>query len=224
MALLGRIIVIVFAVMVASMAAGMAIAMAPARAAMARFQRRCRRARRLLGHGVLRRDLHRRGRPAAAGDPDRPCRKLQNPLAAGACGGRRRAAAARLLRQRACPNRYEESIDHPPPPISREAEIAAAAGVVFGLVYWVIAGRKAGRWRERSAPMPNLIRSSPRPAYARFASYGALGVCRSAEREGGKRRTQRCDSRLRGNERIIFSPTPARLPAGRCPRTIRRRP
>jgi hypothetical protein len=42
---------------------------------------------------------------------------------------------------------YEESIDHPPPPISREAEIAAAAGVVFGLTYWVIAGRKAGAWR-----------------------------------------------------------------------------
>jgi hypothetical protein len=44
---------------------------------------------------------------------------------------------------------YEESIDQPPPVISRELEIAAAAGAVFGLVYWVIAGRKAGRWRER---------------------------------------------------------------------------
>lgn len=44
---------------------------------------------------------------------------------------------------------YEESIDHPPPPISREAEIAAAVGVVFGLTYWLIAGRNAGRWRER---------------------------------------------------------------------------
>ena len=43
---------------------------------------------------------------------------------------------------------YEESIDRPPPPVAREVEIAAAAGVVFGLVYWVIAGRKAGRWRE----------------------------------------------------------------------------
>lgn len=46
------------------------------------------------------------------------------------------------------PSRYEESIDKPPPAISRELEIAAAAGAVFGLVYWVIAGRKAGRWRE----------------------------------------------------------------------------
>ena len=47
------------------------------------------------------------------------------------------------------PRPYEESIDHPPPPISHEAEIAAAAGAVFGLTYWLIAGRNAGRWRER---------------------------------------------------------------------------
>jgi hypothetical protein len=42
---------------------------------------------------------------------------------------------------------YEESIDYPPPPISRQAEIAAAVGVVFGFTYWLIAGRNAGRWR-----------------------------------------------------------------------------
>jgi hypothetical protein len=49
------------------------------------------------------------------------------------------------------PSRYEESIDSAPPAIAftREMQIAAAAGVVFGLVYWAIAGRKAGRWRER---------------------------------------------------------------------------
>lgn len=46
----------------------------------------------------------------------------------------------------------EESIDHPPPPMSRPMEIAAAAGAVFGLVYWLIAGRNAGRWRERRQP------------------------------------------------------------------------
>jgi len=46
---------------------------------------------------------------------------------------------------------YEESIDRPPPAISREAEISAAAGAVFGLVYWAIAGRKAGKWRESGA-------------------------------------------------------------------------
>ena len=49
-------------------------------------------------------------------------------------------------------SRYEESIDHPPPPISREAEIAAAVGIVFGFTYWLIAGRNAGRWRESGLP------------------------------------------------------------------------
>jgi hypothetical protein len=43
---------------------------------------------------------------------------------------------------------YEESIDHPPPPISREAEIVAAVGMMFGFTYWLFAGRNAGRWRE----------------------------------------------------------------------------
>ncbi len=46
------------------------------------------------------------------------------------------------------PPSYEESIDHPPPLIRPEAEIAAAAGAVFGLTYWLIAGRSAGRWRN----------------------------------------------------------------------------
>jgi hypothetical protein len=46
---------------------------------------------------------------------------------------------------------YEESIDRAPPLISRQAEIAVAAGVVFGLVYWMIAGRRAGLWRARPA-------------------------------------------------------------------------
>jgi hypothetical protein len=47
------------------------------------------------------------------------------------------------------PGRYEESIDRPPPPISREGELAAAAGAVFGLTYWLTAGRNAGRWCVR---------------------------------------------------------------------------
>jgi hypothetical protein len=47
---------------------------------------------------------------------------------------------------------YEESIDEPPPPIPRQAEIAAAAGAAGGFVYWFIAGRNAGRWRERRGP------------------------------------------------------------------------
>ncbi|MPZ55591.1 MAG: hypothetical protein GEU91_03655 [Rhizobiales bacterium] len=34
-------------------------------------------------------------------------------------------------------------------PTGHEAAIAAAAGVVFGFVYWLLAGRKAGFWRGR---------------------------------------------------------------------------
>jgi hypothetical protein len=45
--------------------------------------------------------------------------------------------------------RYQESIDRPPPPISHELEVAGAAGAVFGFAYWLLAGRNAGRWRER---------------------------------------------------------------------------
>lgn len=30
----------------------------------------------------------------------------------------------------------------------RELEIMAAAGIIAGFVYWAMAGRKAGRWRE----------------------------------------------------------------------------
>ncbi len=56
--------------------------------------------------------------------------------------------------------RYEESIDHPPPPISRAAELSAAGGAVFGFVFWLIAGRNAGRWRERrQAVTPKEITS-----------------------------------------------------------------
>ena len=47
------------------------------------------------------------------------------------------------------PRSYEESIDHPPPVVSHDLQIAAAAGAMFGLVYWLLAGRNAGRWRER---------------------------------------------------------------------------
>ena len=41
----------------------------------------------------------------------------------------------------------EESIDRARPPVSREMELAAVAGLVFGMTYWLIAGRSAGRWR-----------------------------------------------------------------------------
>jgi len=51
---------------------------------------------------------------------------------------------------------YEESINRAPPPRSHVVEVAAAAGVAFGFVYWLIAGRNAGRWRERRVLPPSL--------------------------------------------------------------------
>lgn len=150
MALLGRIIVIVFAVMMASLAAGMAIAV-----------------------GLLGPAWH-----VFTGDPGERVVFWSTAFVGGALTGaigllplaiaivlgeslKIRSLLANMLAGvvmmvlgyygsgLARPS-YEESIDRPPPPISHEAEIAAAAGAVFGFVYWAIAGRKAGRWRERS--------------------------------------------------------------------------
>lgn len=45
-------------------------------------------------------------------------------------------------------NPYEESIDHAGP-VTRGVELAIASGAVFGAVYWLIAGRKAGAWHAR---------------------------------------------------------------------------
>jgi len=36
--------------------------------------------------------------------------------------------------------------------VRREVEIMAGAGIVAGLVYWLIAGRNAGAWREPVRP------------------------------------------------------------------------
>jgi len=36
-----------------------------------------------------------------------------------------------------------------PFPVGHEVTIAAAGGIVFGFVYWLIAGRKAGAWRAQ---------------------------------------------------------------------------
>ncbi len=148
MALLGRIIVIIFAVVVASLAAGTAIAL-----------------------GLLGPQWH-----VLTGDPAERVlfwgTAFVGATATGAIGLLPLVIAIALgegLKVRSllantlagvammvlgyygsglAPPSYQESIDHPPPPISREAEIAAAAGAVFGFVYWAIAGRKAGRWRE----------------------------------------------------------------------------
>jgi hypothetical protein len=42
----------------------------------------------------------------------------------------------------------QESIDQAGP-ISPGLELAAAAGAVFGFVYWAVAGRNAGKWAQR---------------------------------------------------------------------------
>ncbi|MGJ4953776.1 hypothetical protein [Bradyrhizobium sp. HKCCYLS20291] len=51
-----------------------------------------------------------------------------------------------------------EGIDH------RQLEILTGAGILGGLVYWLIAGRNAGRWREspQRLPPPPLPSGSPR--------------------------------------------------------------
>jgi hypothetical protein len=49
--------------------------------------------------------------------------------------------------------------------VRRHLEILTGAGIVGGLVYWLIAGRNAGRWREPPMllpPPPPLPSGSPR--------------------------------------------------------------
>ncbi|UFZ02063.1 hypothetical protein LQG66_22475 [Bradyrhizobium ontarionense] len=49
--------------------------------------------------------------------------------------------------------------------VRRHLEILTGAGIVGGLVYWLVAGRNAGRWREPSSrlpPPPPLPSGSPR--------------------------------------------------------------
>ncbi|MEJ2431798.1 MAG: hypothetical protein P8Y53_01035 [Pseudolabrys sp.] len=151
MALLGRIFVVIFAVLVASLATGVAIAIG------------------LLGpewHGVTG-DAFERGTFTGV--------VVVGAVATGAVSLLPLAiliAIAEALKVRSvliyalaglglimlgyygsglAPPSYEESIDHPPP-IRHDTEVAMAAGVVFGLTYWALAGRNAGRWLERRRP------------------------------------------------------------------------
>ena len=48
--------------------------------------------------------------------------------------------------------------------VRRHLEILTGAGIVAGLVYWIIAGRSAGAWRE---PPPPLRPPPPLPAHSR---------------------------------------------------------
>ena len=53
--------------------------------------------------------------------------------------------------------------------VRRHLEIMTGAGIVAGLVYWMIAGRNAGAWREPRAPAdaaavpPLAVAVSPSP-------------------------------------------------------------
>src|SRR3954469_9169543 len=50
--------------------------------------------------------------------------------------------------------------------VRRHLEIMTGAGIVAGLVYWLVAGRNAGAWRQPARPMrppPPLPSHSPRP-------------------------------------------------------------
>src|SRR3981189_1958328 len=40
--------------------------------------------------------------------------------------------------------------------VRRHLEIMTGAGIVAGLIYWMIAGRNAGAWREPPRPLPPL--------------------------------------------------------------------
>jgi hypothetical protein len=44
------------------------------------------------------------------------------------------------------------SLAAPEEAVAREAEISAAAGIAGGLAYWLVAGRNAGAWRAPSVP------------------------------------------------------------------------
>src|SRR5881394_1501951 len=47
--------------------------------------------------------------------------------------------------------------------VRRHLEIMTGAGIVAGLIYWLIAGRNAGAWREPPSPLPPL---PPLPAHS----------------------------------------------------------
>ena len=46
--------------------------------------------------------------------------------------------------------------------IRREMEVMTGAGIVAGLVYWLIAGRNAGSWRRLPPPAPSPSPPAPR--------------------------------------------------------------
>jgi hypothetical protein len=45
--------------------------------------------------------------------------------------------------------------------VRRHLEIMTGAGIVAGLIYWMIAGRNAGAWRQPRRPLPPLLPPLP---------------------------------------------------------------
>ena len=75
--------------------------------------------------------------------------------------------------------------------VRRHLEIMTGAGIVAGMVYWMIAGRNAGAWREPPRPLPSpppLPSHSPPPPVA--ASAPLRGARRRSNNDGGFHRLQ----------------------------------
>ena len=54
--------------------------------------------------------------------------------------------------------------------VRRHLEIMTGAGIVAGLVYWMIAGRNAGAWRVPPRPRRHAVRRPPRADRSRHAA------------------------------------------------------
>jgi hypothetical protein len=50
--------------------------------------------------------------------------------------------------------------------VRRHLEIMTGAGIVAGVVYWMIAGRNAGAWREPRPPRPPRPPLPPLPSHS----------------------------------------------------------
>ena len=50
--------------------------------------------------------------------------------------------------------------------VRRHLEIMTGAGIVAGLIYWMIAGRNAGAWRVPRAPPASAAAGAVEPAAA----------------------------------------------------------
>ena len=181
-----------FALIVASLAAGAAIAFGAIGPGWHADFGPVRRRHRLHHRGVLRVQLHRRGRPVAGGDPDRACRSFQNPLAARPSRGRRGAAGGGLLRQRpgaAVLRRVRSTIRHrrfrARPRSSPPAARCSASPIGRSPAATPAAGASGGSRRRKHLSH----RSSPRKRGP--SSYALV-------------RLRVLDSRLRGNERRMF--------------------